>query len=517
MRRSAHFHLTGFLVLGGIAMGASCTPEPSTHESASSGSTSPDGQVPSPTLGDSPAVEPPLPDRLDLLDPAVVELIQARVGDVKANPQDPRRWLDLALVYESGVMYGLADRCYTQALSLAPSNARAWYHRSLVRRELGDMDKCVSAMRRVIELNGTYAPAHWRLGLLLLERTEFAEAEDAFRRAIELAPDDSAGWLGVARVHLKRGENRQAAQVLESLLSWTKKNVAYANRLLGTAYQRLGRPEEARAALNRGRGSKPDWSDPWANDVYRVRPRNFGARVTMADALVQTGRYDQALTLLLRLKQEQPENVSVLTNLGAAYLATGHLDESIETSKEALAFNPDTYLAEVNLAAAYKRQAGAGDPESSAVFYRLAMEHVDRALALNPTYGWSHALKADLLCLEARYEEAMGLYLRGSQLEGGRADWLYRAGVCQCQVERWEDAVQTLEKATAQLGDSPAAFYFLGVAHANVGNYDRAEAALRRAEQLAPDDPRVARAFELLKSLRASSSGDAPIESPDSD
>ena len=63
---------------------------------------------------------------------------------------------------------------------------------SFARSREGDLDAALEAEDRVIELNGSYAPAHWRKGLWLLDRGELEAAQAAFERAIRLDAGDPA-------------------------------------------------------------------------------------------------------------------------------------------------------------------------------------------------------------------------------------------------------------------------------------------------------------------------------------
>src|SRR5207237_1826986 len=143
---------------------------------------------------------------------------------------------------------GAARDAYAAATAVSGAEAKWWYRLAFVQARSGHMDDAVRNVRRAIDLDGTYAPAHWRLGLWLLDRDDTAGAERAFTRAGELNPSDVSAAAGLARVYLQRGQNQQAADVLERALA---KNPGdrYAMQLLGTAYRRLGRADEAEFAL----------------------------------------------------------------------------------------------------------------------------------------------------------------------------------------------------------------------------------------------------------------------------
>ncbi len=117
----------------------------------------------------------------------------------------------------------------------------------------------------------------------LLDRGDAANALAAFQVAIRTAPGDPAGHIGAALVHLSRREDAAAAAALESLLASIPGD-RYALQLLGTAYRRLGRDDDARFALTVGSTGQPSWTDPWSDDISQYR-RWFPAMLKEATQL----------------------------------------------------------------------------------------------------------------------------------------------------------------------------------------------------------------------------------------
>src|SRR5262249_59277420 len=128
-----------------------------------------------------------------------------------------------------------------------PAEAKWSFHRASVDARLGQIDDAVRDMRHAIDLNSTYAPAFWRLGLWLLDQNQTEGAERAFSRATEIDPADRAGWIGLARVYLQRDENARAAELLERLPAAPPPD-GYPPQPLGTPHRRPGRGHEAPAA-----------------------------------------------------------------------------------------------------------------------------------------------------------------------------------------------------------------------------------------------------------------------------
>jgi cytochrome c-type biogenesis protein CcmH/NrfG len=199
----------------------------------------------------STAPSPPPLARLGPLAPEIEDLVRQARESVAQDPRDALRWGRFGMVCEANGLVGAARDGYATAAAIHGSEAKWWFHLAAVEARLGKVDEAVRDVRRVIELNPAYAPAFWRLGLWLLDENQIEGAERAFDRATEIDASDRAGWIGLARVYLQRGEAARAAGLLERLVA-SGAGDPYTLQLLGTAYRRLGRVDEAASALGVG-------------------------------------------------------------------------------------------------------------------------------------------------------------------------------------------------------------------------------------------------------------------------
>ena len=190
-------------------------------------------------------------------------------------------------------------------------------------------------MRRAIELNPIYAPAHWRLGLWLLDQNQTEGAERAFGRATEIDPSDRAGWVGLARVYLQRNETARAAGLLERLVA-SGAGEPYTLQLLGTAYRRLGRADEAASALEVGARGEAQWSDPWTDEMLAFR-RGYAALLRDATAYVVAGQFPAAIRILEQLRREKPNDLVLMAHLGQVYVAAGRDDDGVPLLEHVIA------------------------------------------------------------------------------------------------------------------------------------------------------------------------------------
>jgi tetratricopeptide (TPR) repeat protein len=112
----------------------------------------------------SAAPEPPVPSRLDELDPAVAEGIRKAVVEIRRDPGDVRKRLRLGMLYAANDCIDSAAATLQQAIALGCEDARAWYHLALVQAELGDLHAALASARAAASRRDDMAPVHWRQG-----------------------------------------------------------------------------------------------------------------------------------------------------------------------------------------------------------------------------------------------------------------------------------------------------------------------------------------------------------------
>src|SRR5437867_3528689 len=196
------------------------------------------------------AGRPALPnvESLGAVAPEVADAARQALADLAKDPRDPQQWGRFGMVCEANGLVAAARDAYSTATSLGGADAKWWYRLAFVEARTGRIDEAIQDVRRAIEINPGYAPAHSRLGLWLLDRNDIDGAEGEFTRAGELDPHNIAPVVGLARVYLQREEPQRAVEVLERALA-SNPGDRYAMQLLGFAYGRLGRLEEAQYAL----------------------------------------------------------------------------------------------------------------------------------------------------------------------------------------------------------------------------------------------------------------------------
>jgi tetratricopeptide (TPR) repeat protein len=438
---------------------------------------------------------PPLPSlprlqSLGAVAPEVADAAREALDSLAQNPREAGRWARFGMLCEANGIVGPARDAYAGATMMDGSEAKWWYRLAFVQARSGLTDEAIRDLRRAIELNPTYAPAHRRLGLWLLDRDDADGAERAFTRAAGIDATDVPSAAGLARVYLHRQQNQQAVDVLERALA---KNPGdrYAMQLLGTAYRRLGRADEAEYALSVGMTGEPAWPDPWTDQMLQFR-RGFAVRLKDATQYFLTGQMEQAIALLQQLRREKPDNVTLLAHLGEVYVAAGRAGEGVAILEQVVTSDPQRFEAYVNLAAGYLGQ--------NDLVHAIAA--IDRAIAINPALGRAHETRGLILWRrgdERAAVEALREAVRRDPRDVRAFVW---AGMVEMNLRRPADALESFGRATRL--DPTRVEAWVGVANASMslGARDQAAAALQQAARLSPDAPDVKHAADRLRSLR---------------
>jgi tetratricopeptide (TPR) repeat protein len=441
--------------------------------------------------GCGPGAAPPDPRTFGDLDPAVIELLDELTAAVNADRSDGARWGRLGMGLEANGLLVQAGANYDVAVRLDAKEPRWRYRRAVLSARRGEIDPALADLKVVSSLAPDYAPAYWRTGYLLLDRGEPAAAQLAFESAVRAAPSDPAGHIGLAQVHLSRGENSEAAAGLEELLATTP-GERYALQLLGTAYRRLGREDDARFALTVGAAGQPVWTDAWSDEVGQYR-RGFAAMLKEATQLGLERKFDQSIALLDRLIQLRPDDKALRVYLGGMYAAAGRIAQAAAILEPVLADDPQHFDVTMHLASGY---LFAGNLDKASAY-------AARALDLRPASADASKLRGMVLWQEGRLRDAVALFETAAAADPRDPTPHLWIGMILGQQARYVEARGRFEAALSKnplLGDA-----LIGVADtfAATGAWAEAERALERAGHAEPANPRLAAARDRILSAAA--------------
>jgi tetratricopeptide (TPR) repeat protein len=337
---------------------------------------------------------------------------------------------------------------YEAEFSGLPETCRPAVERALVtpaenpRQHERDLGEAAGCLRTALGDDGGNASLWLFLGEIELLRGDAGRAEQAYRQAVELDPDDVMGYGGLAHACVVQGRPEEAEDWLEQGLRVEPTAMLYWQ--LGQLHLEGGRLEEAEGALRTGLALDPD------DEELLFLLARFFARDD-----------DEARRLLEHAVEVAPEHAFAWQELGALHLSTGDLEAAQSCFEHVVELAPDAPDGYRELATLQLEV----DPERAIELAREALER-DR----DDVASWTALGQAQFLA--DRVDEAERTLLTACAVEpidedGARAHWvlaeLYSA------AGRPEDAIATLVAVEGFAPMLPEIAADLGRAYAELG------------------------------------------------
>ncbi len=444
-------------------------------------------------------VAPPVEVALDHAVAEVIEVLEALLKKVRADPTNAKLHGDLGMAYEVNGFPDAAFASYQKAETLDQNNARWPYFQSLLLADQGEQQLALAALDRAIAIDAAYGPAWLWKGAWLLDAGNPILALQAFVEAESLGAG-AVAIVGQSRVALHQRRPADAVSLLEPLSLELKHPVVF--QLLGRAYRESARIEEARIALARGRTlQKMQWEDPWHESKQRFEV-SFVHRASRAQQLIQQGESAKAIGILESLRKQQPENRVIISNLATAYRNDGDTDRAFWILRRAIESDPDYYPFRTGIADFYRQR---GDVDT-------ALMHIDHALTLEPELAMLYSKRGLLLNQQGRPEAALAAVQTAIRFDPGKRESFMYAGQVAAALQRWPQAVLHYEGAVRIDPSYTPGYLNLAAALAYSDRFDEAHKALEQAQQLGTHPRQVESANRRLATMRGTSNQEAVRE-----
>jgi tetratricopeptide (TPR) repeat protein len=164
------------------------------------------------------------------------------------------------------------------------------------------------------------------LGRLYKIKEDSAESEKAYKKALDLDPDNEDALSGLALVYSDLGDAQKAADVLRSLAD--KSPSERSLRALAAAYEELKQFGLAADALNRALSLNP----PDSADVKRF----------LAEDLVRAERFDEAIKIFEDFIAENPKDAGSYLRISEIYRAQRNFAKARENFDKAKSLDPES-------------------------------------------------------------------------------------------------------------------------------------------------------------------------------
>jgi len=282
-------------------------------------------------------------DRPGETGPGLVEQQTGRLEDtVRGDPNSFSARLALARTYETAERHADALQQYQMALQIAPESIEATLGLARVQLAMGDLAGAAASFQQVIDQRegAEFAPvdallqeAHYFLGEIYVEQQQYEAAIEHLTAAAAIDSTDADSLYKLCEAYLGAGNNEQAIESCDRAV------VMVPN--FGEAYDLL-----AQAHKNAG--------------------QSLQAKYASAMALYSRNRRQDAVAELRAVVAEDPRFWDAYAGLGLALEEDGQREEAILAYQQALAGDPDNFLARLGVVRLGARpQSDAAGPEEA--------------------------------------------------------------------------------------------------------------------------------------------------------
>ena len=307
--------------------------------------------------------------------------------------------------------------------------------------------------------------AGWMLiGALRMDERHLPDARDAFQHAASSTVDASAALQSLAIVDLQMG-NAESAIVGLTRLAGSNPKDHQSRRLLAQALMASGRANEAIQELE---------------EASAAAPEDLELKFALAAGYLQRKKIDSADRLFAEITKSRPRPPTYVL-IGRTYRDAGQYARARTALETALKLDPRVRRAHYYLGTVAVLEQGVTRLDEAIAEFRQELKLAPDDPATN--------LRLGMALVEARREaEALPLLTAVARSTSAPLDVFYYLGRCQLALGHASDAVAALNRALAgSTGSTPADYarlrsihYQLGLAHQALGA--SAEAASHFAE-----------------------------------
>lgn len=328
-------------------------------------------------------------------------------------------------------------------------------------------------------------------GYDFLAKNQAAQAETAFRQAVEAQPGLGEAHRGLGVALWKEGKLQQALEELQTAVNLDPGDAA-AHYSLANLNWDLSRRQSSLTPAQRGGTSAPP--SPYLMSaleemkrVVALKPGDFGATLSLATLYLETGEPQKAAKaagLAEGLSSTPRERSRAHVELGEAEFAHGDQTKAESEYRSAL-------QADASNGAAH---CGLGRLRLSQGRVPQAEDEFRECIRLSPDYAPAYPVLAQVLVRQGQSGEARKLLERAVTLDPDDWQSKYQLARLLEQAGKRKDATQMLEEVVKQAPDYLPAREQLGttqLAHGDVAGAAAAAEAIMAANPAAPEGHRL--------------------------
>ncbi|MGH9746191.1 MAG: tetratricopeptide repeat protein [Candidatus Acidiferrales bacterium] len=396
---------------------------------------------------------------------------------LKIDPKDTSSALWLARLYRLENQHAEAEKILREVLRRDPDSGQALEQLSQLLIDEGRSQDAIGLLSQAAG-NTSSPDVYDLLGDAYSQNKQFAKAEDAYRHAVELDPDDPGHHHGLAQALMSQDKYAPALdeyRKLSELEPATSENYLRMAQL----YRRLGKFDDSESSLLHAKQLSPGSLEVLYNEalLYQDQGRYDDAVKVLTDAIA--GMKNQSGS------EGNPSALAILyEQLGRTYRDQEKYSLAIQTFDEMGKLGPDSHKRAQMLLIDTYRESHDIDRAIAETKKALADSPKDQSLIV--TLAMLYGEKADA---------ASASKLLNGLLQGNDADQEIYLDLAQVEERsrKYADAEQSAQKAEqmAKGPDKETIWFMLGAIYERQKQYDKAEQEFRKVLDVNPTNASV--------------------------
>jgi predicted TPR repeat methyltransferase len=187
---------------------------------------------------------------------------------------------------------GEAEKIYRSILARQPDNPDALHFLGVLLHQTGQSDKAIASVNQALRFNPSYLDACNNLGNIYKETGDMQKAAETYRKVIDMAPDHAGACNNLGVVLRNLGAYEESVRALLKAAELSPGN-ADVFQNLGNSYQEQDEYDKAAVAYQQ---------------AIAIKPHHKYAYESLWRMMLKTGQPDQAIDVLRRWIQADPEN-----------------------------------------------------------------------------------------------------------------------------------------------------------------------------------------------------------------
>ncbi|MBO5738710.1 tetratricopeptide repeat protein [bacterium] len=268
----------------------------------------------------------------------------------------------LASLYIKSNQLTKAKEIYDNILLKGHINADIMHQYAILSSSLCDSDTAEKMLKKVIRMNPEMAKAHKDLGIIYLNKRLFDYAEDEFKTALKLEPNDFEILFEYGNFLYSTSKNLEADRYYNEALE-VNPNSAIALTFMALNKLVLNQLDEAYKYISKAISIEPNHEYVqfcmgrilFARNEFEEAKRYLIRAVeqnpdvetqnTLALTYFELGEYEKALNIFQNLETKHPQNISVLMEIAKCYEMLKNIDLALKYFEKVVSIFPDNEMA----------------------------------------------------------------------------------------------------------------------------------------------------------------------------